>query len=338
MLRDPAKVAVTPVVSTGDRVEQRVIRVDRARQSRPCLRNLAGRTGRPRPRLHPHQAWRRQGRARPRQGGNRRGGHSRQQVAESARARARRLSQRDVRTLVATDIAARGIDVDGISHVVNFDLPNVPETYVHRIGRTARAGAAGTAISLCDGRGTAVSPRYREAHPPVHSLDGRALGAGAASSPGCTGTGTRKREAPDRETEQPASQRRWQTTSPQCAGGSRQTASPRSAGGFRETASPRRAGGSRQTTSPRRAGGFPANNITATRRRLPGNNITVTRRRLPANNITATRRRLPANNITATRRRLPANNITATRRRLPAIDISTSNPGMLLPASPGLHS
>jgi len=52
--------------------------------------------------------------------------------------------------LVATDIAARGIDVDGISHVVNFDLPNVPETYVHRIGRTARAGAAGVAISLCD--------------------------------------------------------------------------------------------------------------------------------------------------------------------------------------------
>ncbi len=55
------------------------------------------------------------------------------------------------KTLVATDIAARGIDVDGISHVVNFDLPNVPETYVHRIGRTARAGAEGIAISLCDG-------------------------------------------------------------------------------------------------------------------------------------------------------------------------------------------
>ena len=56
----------------------------------------------------------------------------------------------DIRTLVATDIAARGIDVDGVSHVVNFDLPNVPETYVHRIGRTARAGAEGVAISLCD--------------------------------------------------------------------------------------------------------------------------------------------------------------------------------------------
>lgn len=53
--------------------------------------------------------------------------------------------------LVATDIAARGIDVDGISHVFNVDLPNEPETYVHRIGRTGRAGATGMAISLCDG-------------------------------------------------------------------------------------------------------------------------------------------------------------------------------------------
>jgi len=51
-------------------------------------------------------------------------------------------------TLIATDIAARGIDVDGISHVINFDLPNVPEDYVHRIGRTARAGASGSAISF----------------------------------------------------------------------------------------------------------------------------------------------------------------------------------------------
>ena len=54
------------------------------------------------------------------------------------------------RVLVATDIAARGIDVDGVTHVINYDLPNVPESYVHRIGRTARAGAAGAAISLCD--------------------------------------------------------------------------------------------------------------------------------------------------------------------------------------------
>ena len=54
-----------------------------------------------------------------------------------------------VRVLVATDIAARGIDVDGITHVINYDLPNEPETYVHRIGRTARAGASGDAISFC---------------------------------------------------------------------------------------------------------------------------------------------------------------------------------------------
>jgi ATP-dependent RNA helicase RhlE len=55
------------------------------------------------------------------------------------------------RVLVATDIAARGIDIDAVSHVINFDLPNVPETYVHRIGRTARAGASGVAMSFCDG-------------------------------------------------------------------------------------------------------------------------------------------------------------------------------------------
>jgi len=54
-----------------------------------------------------------------------------------------------IRVLVATDIASRGIDVDGITHVINYDLPNVPEVYVHRIGRTARAGADGDAISLC---------------------------------------------------------------------------------------------------------------------------------------------------------------------------------------------
>jgi ATP-dependent RNA helicase RhlE len=52
--------------------------------------------------------------------------------------------------LVATDIAARGIDIDGLTHVINFDIPNIPETYVHRIGRTGRAGASGKALSFCD--------------------------------------------------------------------------------------------------------------------------------------------------------------------------------------------
>ena len=55
-----------------------------------------------------------------------------------------------MKVLVATDIAARGIDVDDVSHVVNYELPEVPEAYVHRIGRTARAGKSGTAVSLYD--------------------------------------------------------------------------------------------------------------------------------------------------------------------------------------------
>ena len=54
------------------------------------------------------------------------------------------------RVLVATDIAARGIDVEDLSHVINYELPNIPETYVHRIGRTGRAGASGIALSFCD--------------------------------------------------------------------------------------------------------------------------------------------------------------------------------------------
>jgi ATP-dependent RNA helicase RhlE len=72
---------------------------------------------------------------------------------KSQNARQRALQQfRDgqVRVLVATDIAARGIDVDNVSHVINFELPNEPESYVHRIGRTARAGTSGIAISFCD--------------------------------------------------------------------------------------------------------------------------------------------------------------------------------------------
>jgi len=60
------------------------------------------------------------------------------------------FDQGKIRVLVATDIVARGIDVEGISHVINYELPNDPESYVHRIGRTARAGAIGTALSLCD--------------------------------------------------------------------------------------------------------------------------------------------------------------------------------------------
>lgn len=61
----------------------------------------------------------------------------------------RRFKSKQIRVLIATDIAARGIDVDELSHVINFDLPEVPETYIHRIGRTGRAGFQGTAFSFC---------------------------------------------------------------------------------------------------------------------------------------------------------------------------------------------
>jgi ATP-dependent RNA helicase RhlE len=151
MLRDPAKVAVTPVASTVDRVEQRVIRVDRAGKP-AALVDILRREPIDRALVF----------TRTKHGADKvvRGlvkagiaaeaihGNKSQNRRESVLAAFRKG---EVRTLVATDIAARGIDVDGISHVVNFDLPNVPETYVHRIGRTARAGAEGVAISLCDG-------------------------------------------------------------------------------------------------------------------------------------------------------------------------------------------
>ena len=74
-------------------------------------------------------------------------------------------------TLIATDIAARGIDVDGISHVVNFDLPNLPEDYVHRIGRTARAGASGSAVSL-------AAPEERSQLAAIERLVGKVIPRG----------------------------------------------------------------------------------------------------------------------------------------------------------------
>jgi ATP-dependent RNA helicase RhlE len=73
---------------------------------------------------------------------------------KSQNARQRALADfrgRRVRVLVATDVAARGIDIEGVSHVINHDIPDEPESYVHRIGRTGRAGASGVALSLCAG-------------------------------------------------------------------------------------------------------------------------------------------------------------------------------------------
>jgi superfamily II DNA/RNA helicase len=151
MLRDPARVAVTPQATTVERITQRIIQVDFAAKQgvlaqllkqEPVDRALIftrtkhgadkvvkalAKSGIDAMAIH----------------GNKSQNH-RERVLAAFRTG-------EIRTLVATDIAARGIDVDGISHVFNFDLPNVPETYVHRIGRTARAGADGVAISLIAG-------------------------------------------------------------------------------------------------------------------------------------------------------------------------------------------
>ena len=150
LLHNPVHVAVTPVATTAERVEQRVIFVDTARKRQVLTdflrKSHAGRTlvftrtkhgadrvvefldkaGLPAAAIH--------------------GDKSQAQRERSLAA----FRKGQVNVLVATDIAARGIDIDNVTHVINFDLPNVPESYVHRIGRTARAGNAGMAISFCD--------------------------------------------------------------------------------------------------------------------------------------------------------------------------------------------
>ena len=150
MLHAPAKVAVSPVASTVERVEQRIIHLDRAEKP-TMLADLLTRETVERALVF----------TRTKHGADKVvRGLAKAGIAAEAIHGNKSQSQREralaafrdgsVRTLVATDIAARGIDVEGITHVVNFDLPNVPETYVHRIGRTARAGADGVAISFCD--------------------------------------------------------------------------------------------------------------------------------------------------------------------------------------------
>jgi superfamily II DNA/RNA helicase len=151
MLRDPARVAVTPVSSTVERIEQRIIQLDHAAKPAALAEILKQET------VDRALVFTRtkhgadkvvKGLAKVGIAANAIHGNKSQNHRERVLAAFR---SGEVRTLVATDIAARGIDVDGVSHVVNFDLPNVPETYVHRIGRTARAGADGVAISLCAG-------------------------------------------------------------------------------------------------------------------------------------------------------------------------------------------
>ncbi len=150
LLRDPVHVAVTPVATTADRVEQQVIFVEASRK-RALLADI----------LRDSTLERTLVFTRTKHGADKVVRHLEEAGLDAAAIHGNKSqSQREralasfktgqTRVLVATDIAARGIDVDGVTHVINFDLPNVPESYVHRIGRTARAGKAGIAISFCD--------------------------------------------------------------------------------------------------------------------------------------------------------------------------------------------
>ncbi|MEZ5843094.1 MAG: DEAD/DEAH box helicase [Hyphomicrobiaceae bacterium] len=150
-LKNPTSVAVTPQATTVERIDQRVIHVE-AKRKRALLAELLTDQGMARTLVF----------TRTKRGADRVARHldacgikaaaihgNKSQNQREAALDAFRKAR--VRVLVATDIAARGIDVDGVTHVVNFELPEVPEAYVHRIGRTARAGADGAAISFCDG-------------------------------------------------------------------------------------------------------------------------------------------------------------------------------------------
>ncbi|QKP78732.1 DEAD/DEAH box helicase [Methyloligella sp. GL2] len=106
-----------------------------------------------------------------------------------------------VRVLVATDIAARGIDISAVSHVINYELPNEPESYVHRIGRTARAGADGAAVSFCDHSERAqlrAIERLIRRQVPVASGSAEALEDEGRSKPGNRNGGNGKPAAPKR--------------------------------------------------------------------------------------------------------------------------------------------
>lgn len=150
ILHKPVSVAVTPVASTVDTVEQSVYLVDKP--FKPAMLSHY---------LNNNAVERVLVFARTKHGADRlarhleRGGIRAEAIhgnkSQNARNRAMALFKSgSPPVLVATDIAARGLDIDNVSHVVNYDMPNVPEVYVHRIGRTARAGASGVAVSFCD--------------------------------------------------------------------------------------------------------------------------------------------------------------------------------------------
>ncbi len=148
-LTNPAEVSVTPVASTVDRVEQRLTYVNQGEKTALLIQLLRS-----------EEVERALVFSRTKHGADKivrlleaadipaNAIHGNKSQPQRERAIAA-FKSGDVKVLIATDIAARGIDIPGVSHVFNYDLPDVPEQYVHRIGRTARAGADGIAIAFC---------------------------------------------------------------------------------------------------------------------------------------------------------------------------------------------
>jgi superfamily II DNA/RNA helicase len=150
MLKDPVRVAVTPVASTAERIAQSIILVDRAAKPTLLIETLrAEAMGQTLVFTRTKHGADKVVRSLNHAGISAEAIHGNKSQNQRERVLAG-FRNGKIRTLVATDIAARGIDVTGISHVINYDMPNVPESYVHRIGRTARAGAEGIAISFVD--------------------------------------------------------------------------------------------------------------------------------------------------------------------------------------------
>jgi superfamily II DNA/RNA helicase len=150
MLRDPARVSVTPQATTAERVTQRLIHLDKAAKPAVLAELLkAEKIDRALVFTRTKHGADKVVRVLAKCGIRSEAIHGNKSQNQRIRA-LDAFRDGEIRTLIATDIAARGIDVDGVSHVFNYDLPNVPESYVHRIGRTARAGADGIAISFCD--------------------------------------------------------------------------------------------------------------------------------------------------------------------------------------------
>jgi ATP-dependent RNA helicase RhlE len=150
LLSNPVKVEVTPVSSTVDMIEQQVYFTDRQNKQALLVELLRDNS------IETVLVFTQMKHAADRlarhlnKSGIRTEAIHGDKAQNARQAALANFKNRKTRVLVATDIAARGIDIDELTHVINFELPNVPETYVHRIGRTGRAGASGIAISFCD--------------------------------------------------------------------------------------------------------------------------------------------------------------------------------------------